>query len=77
MTTEIIIEKDLWEEEQEGVITSWLADNGATIEKGTLIAEVMTDKVQFEINAPTTGKLTIKHDVDAVVNKGDIIGIIE
>ncbi len=76
MSTEIIIAEDLWEEDTEAVVTSWLVSSGSTVEQGDLIAEIMTDKIQHEIEAPASGTLTITSDVDAVVNKGDVIGTI-
>jgi len=36
----------------------------------------MTAKVQVEINAPASGVLTIKEEVDAVIPKGGLIGTI-
>ena len=34
MATDIVIPSDLWEEDEETVITGWLADDGATVEEG-------------------------------------------
>lgn len=77
MATEIVIPSDLWEEDEEAVITDWLADDGARVEEGALIAEIMCAKVQYEISAPVAGTLTIKEAADAVVAKGAVIGAIE
>lgn len=77
MATEIIIPSDLWEEDEETVITGWLVDDGATVDEGALIAEIMTAKVQYEIHAPAAGKVSIKEEADAVVAKGAVIGSIE
>ena len=33
MATDIVIPSDLWEEDEETVITGWLADDGATVEE--------------------------------------------
>ncbi|QIE45707.1 biotin attachment protein [Pseudohalocynthiibacter aestuariivivens] len=74
MATDITIPSDLWEEDEECVITGWLVDDGANIEDGALIAEIMTAKVQYEIHAPASGTLTIKEEADAVVAKGAVIG---
>lgn len=74
--TDIIIPTDLWEEDEDAVITSWLVNDGATVEEGSLIAEIMTAKVQYEINAPASGKVSIKEEADAVVPKGGVIGTI-
>ena len=74
--TDIIIPTDLWEEDEEAVITTWLVSDGATVQEGALIAEIMTAKVQYEINAPASGTVTIKEEADAVVPKGAVIGTI-
>ena len=77
MATNIVIPSDLWEEDDEAVITSWLANDGAEVREGALIAEIMTAKVQYEIVAPATGTLRIKEEADAVVAKGAVIGTVE
>lgn len=76
MATDIIIPADLWEEDEETVITGWLVDDGAAVEEGALIAEIMTAKVQYEILAPASGTVTITEQADAVVAKGAVIGSI-
>ena len=50
----------------EGTILSWLYHEGDTIEKGEPLVEVMTDKVNIEVEAPFTGRLTqiLAHDGD-------------
>ena len=72
--TSITIPSDRWEGDEETVITSWFASEGASVSKGALIAEIMTAKTQYEIHAPAPGRLHIIHDVDAVVAKGAVIG---
>lgn len=74
--TDIIIPTNLWEEDEETVITTWLVSDGATVEEGALVAEIMTAKVQYEILAPASGTVTIKEQADAVVSKGAVIGTI-
>ncbi|MBU3019889.1 biotin attachment protein [Paraglaciecola agarilytica] len=76
MTTNIIIPADLWEEDIEAVVTTWLTSDGNTVSKGDLVVEVMAEKIQYEIVAPADGKLTISADEDEVVKKGDVIGTI-
>lgn len=76
MATDITIPHDLWEEDSEAVITSWLASDGAEVEAGSLIAEIMVEKVQHELFAPVSGSLAITRQVDDVVMKGDVIGTI-
>lgn len=77
MSNQISIPEDLWEEDTEAVITSWLVSEGASVSKGTLIAEVMCEKVQYEIEAPAAGVIKILKEVDEIVSKGDVIGTVE
>lgn len=74
MATDIVIPSDLWEEDEETVITTWLVSDGASVEEGALIAEIMTAKVQYEIQAPASGTLSITAEAEAVVPKGAVIG---
>ena len=74
MATDIVIPSDLCEEDEETVITTWLVSDGTSVEEGALIAEIMTAKVQYEIQAPATGTLTITEEAEAVVPKGAVIG---
>lgn len=76
MATDIIIPSDLYDGDEESVITAWLASDGAKVTEGALIAEIMTAKVQHEITAPATGTLSIARAQDEVVAKGDVIGSI-
>ncbi|KKD59855.1 biotin attachment protein [Grimontia sp. AD028] len=76
MNMEIKIANDLWEEDEEGVITTWFVSNGGDIEKGEVVAEVMVQKIQYEIFSPATGQVTIIKKPDETVNKGDIIGLV-
>ena len=76
MATDITIPNDLWEGDEECVITAWLASDGGQVKEGALIAEIMTAKVQYEITAPAGGILSIKKGQDAVAAKGDVIGTV-
>lgn len=77
MATDIKIPEDLWEEDEDASITSWLVSDGASVEEGALVAEIMTAKVQHEITAPASGTVRITKEADEVVAKGDVIGTIE
>lgn len=72
--TKIIIEQDLWDEDQEGVITAWLFDDGDQISTGDVVADVMVEKVQHEVLSSGTGTLKILKEAEQVINKGDAIG---
>lgn len=74
---DIVIPPDLWDTDDEGVILTWIYADGATVEKGRLITEMMVEKVQLELIAPATGRLRILAPPDTVVKKGQVIGRIE
>ncbi|MDP2738241.1 MAG: lipoyl domain-containing protein [Pseudorhodobacter sp.] len=74
MPTDIRIPEDLYEGDEESVITAWLASDGATVKQGALVAEIMTAKVQHEMTAPASGILKILKQQDEVVAKGTVIG---
>lgn len=75
--THIVIADDLWEGDAEAVITSWLVSDGAEVAAGYLVAEIMSEKAQFEIEAPVAGVLKILEDEDAVIAKGAVIAQVE
>lgn len=73
---DVTIPTNLWDEDSDAVITSWLASDGATVNEGDLIAEIMVEKIQHEVHAPASGTLSISQQVEAVVAKGSAIGTI-
>ena len=73
---DITIPTNLWDEDSEAVITSWLVSEGAAVNEGDLIAEIMVEKVQHEVKAPASGTVSISQPVEAVVAKGGKIGSI-
>ncbi|MBY4675024.1 biotin/lipoyl-containing protein [Marinobacterium arenosum] len=74
MSTEVRVPENLWDEDNEAVITAWLASDGGQVEQGEVIAELMVEKIQYELEAPASGTLQIGKDVDEVVAKGDLVG---
>ncbi len=72
----VTIPTDLWEEDTEAVITTWLVSDGAAVSEGQLIAEIMVEKVQHEVHAPASGTIKITQPAEAVVAKGGEIGTI-
>ncbi len=70
------IPTDLWDEDTEAVITTWLVSDGGQVNEGQLIAEIMVEKVQHEVRAPASGTIKITQGAEAVVAKGGEIGTI-
>ena len=77
MATEILVPENLWEGDDPCVITNWLAADEGVVREGTPIVEIMVEKAQFEVVAPSSGRLSIEAEVDDVVSKGDMIGLIQ
>jgi len=73
---DVIVPEDLWEEDTQGVLLTWLFDDGDQVDAGDMLAEVMVDKAQFEIASPCSGTLRIVKDVDDPVDRGDVIGAV-
>lgn len=76
MTTDVVVPSDLWEEDSDAVITSWLASDGGEVSKGDVIAELMVEKIQYELVAPASGAIKIIKDVDEVVAKSERIATV-
>ncbi len=78
MATDVIIPTDMWaEDDKTGSIVIWLYKDGAQVREGDIIAEVLVEKVTLELEAPTSGTLRIKVEPEVVVNKGDLVAVIE
>lgn len=43
---------------EEGVVTSWMVEEGQTVKKGQVVLEIETDKAVFEIDSPASGVIT-------------------
>lgn len=74
---DVTIPADLWEGDDEAVITAWLVDDGERVREGSLLAEVMVEKTSHEVTALETGTIHIRRKSEAIVKKGDVIATIE
>jgi len=76
MATELIMPK-LSMTMEEGHIVSWLKEEGEELEEGEVILEVMSDKTNFEVEAPAGGVLLKKiYGEDEIVPVTEVIGYI-
>ena len=66
-----------WTDDDEGVIVTWLFNDGATVKEGEVIVEVMLEKAQMEVEAPASGKLSVLLETDDVISNDTVIGTIE
>jgi pyruvate/2-oxoglutarate dehydrogenase complex dihydrolipoamide acyltransferase (E2) component len=57
-----------------GTILAWLVAPGDSVKSGDLLAEVMTDKVNYQVESPYTGTVTrlLAQLEDQVPNGGGI-----
>jgi hypothetical protein len=58
-------------------VCAHLGADGAIIQQGKLITELMVEKAQLELNAPASARLKILAPPDTIVRKGQVIGTIE
>ena len=74
----VVIPENLWEPQagEEAVVTAWRAQDGAAVDAGAVIAEVMIEKVTIDIEAPAAGRLAIVTPVGTLVHLGDILATI-
>lgn len=72
---EVRIPDGLWDTSTvaEGVVSTWFFDEGAEVEAGSVVAVIMVEKSEFDIEAPTSGKLHITAQADEPVTPGRVI----
>ena len=56
-----------------GSIVLWIKSDGATVEKGDLIAEFMVAKITIELVAPASGILRTLVETEVAITKGDLL----
>lgn len=62
---------------EEGTIVEWKKRDGDYVKKGEVILEIMTNKVNMDLEAPASGYLKISRHADEVVPVGEVIADIE
>jgi pyruvate/2-oxoglutarate dehydrogenase complex dihydrolipoamide acyltransferase (E2) component len=77
MSTEILLPK-IGFSMNEGVLTRWLVDDGATVTEGQPLYELESDKSLQEVEAPASGRLKIIVDATGETYPvGTVLGEIE
>jgi pyruvate/2-oxoglutarate dehydrogenase complex dihydrolipoamide acyltransferase (E2) component len=76
MATDIILPK-IGFSMTEGVLTEWLAVDGAAVTEGQPLYSIESDKSVNEVEAPVSGVLRITGAVGATYDVGAVIGRIE
>jgi pyruvate/2-oxoglutarate dehydrogenase complex dihydrolipoamide acyltransferase (E2) component len=77
VSVDIVVPAEMWGDSTEGVVVTWIYQNGATVTAGKPIAEIMVEKAQLEITAPVSGTLTILAVPETVIGREQVVGRIE
>ncbi|MGA8708504.1 MAG: lipoyl domain-containing protein [Steroidobacteraceae bacterium] len=73
MSTEILMPK-IGFAMNEGILTRWLIDDGASVTAGQPLYELESDKSLQEIEAPASGKLRIIATIGGSYEVGTLLG---
>ena len=76
---EVRIPDGLWDTSvvAEGVVSTWFFDEGAEVDAGSVVATIMVEKTEYDIEAPASGKLHITIQPDEPVVPGSVIAEIK
>jgi len=69
--SDVVVPADLWEVDAQAVVVTWLYQDGAVVKQGQVIAEVMIEKVQFDVLAPSDGVLHHKIPANGTFDRGE------
>ena len=59
-------------------LVSWFKSVGDMVNEGEDLLEVETDKAQLSVPSPATGKIVeLRFAIDAEINTGDVIAVLE
>ena len=61
----------------EGVLSEWLVQDGATVQEGTAIYALESDKAVEEVKSPSAGMLRITGEVGKTYPVGELIATVE
>jgi pyruvate/2-oxoglutarate dehydrogenase complex dihydrolipoamide acyltransferase (E2) component len=70
---EVRVPDHSWEEDVEGILSTWLYETGDRVQTGAVIAQIMVEKVQFDLAAPASGVLHIDVAQEQPIRKGDLV----
>ena len=74
----VVVPTSLWESDgtEEAVLSEWFAEDGAAVEAGAPLAEVMVDKVSLTLDAPAGGVLEIRVRAGSPIGLGTTVAVI-
>lgn len=76
MATEILLPK-IGFSMNEGVLSEWLAADGATVTAGEPLFSLESEKSTNEVESPASGTLRILREVGETYEVGTVLGTIE
>ena len=76
MATEILLPK-LGFDMNDGILTEWLAPDGAEVTEGQPLYTIESEKSNNEIEAPASGRLKIVAAPEETYEVGTVLGYIE
>ena len=76
MTTDVVVPGDLSADGAAAVVM-WLYDDGDAVGEGSVIAELVVEKVDVDLPAPASGTLRLLVPHEAEVTQGTRIALIE
>lgn len=76
MSIDVIV-PSVGESIKEGILVSWLKENGSYVKEGENLFEIETDKASMEIPSPATGYLTILVNAPSDIKIGQLVAKID
>ena len=78
MSKENIILPAMSDQMTEAELLKWNIEEGSDVNKGDVIAEISTDKVDMDLDSPFTGKVTnLLVEEGSVINVGETLAEVE
>ena len=60
-----------------GTLTAWKVSDGATVQEGELIAVMEAMKMEMQVNAPRSGRISLKAEAGSYQAAGAVVARIE
>lgn len=73
VSRDVVIPAEAVGESQSPVVATWFYRTGEAVKQGDVIAEVLAEKVAYEIEAPVSGTLEVLVDEEVEVTAGQTI----
>lgn len=74
---EIRVPDDLWANDDEGTLSVWFYESGSRVDQDVVVAQLMLEKAQMDVESPAAGILHVEVPEDAPIRKGQVIARIQ